>query len=362
MQNQSLRIVFTGGGSGGPTTPLLAVYDELIHKIGKNQVKAVFWGTLNGPEKKMVQTTDLPFESIPAGKWRRYWSWKNLIDPFFIFLGFVIGIVKLLRFRPQVVVSAGSFVSVPIAYAAWLLRIPHVILQMDIRPGLANRLMAPVSNGLAYLFEQSASHFPSIERQKIGPVVRSEIREASADKANTQFNLKPDRPVLLVTGGGQGAFGLNKAVASVLELWLEHFQVVHLTGSEQTDVRHTHPDYHPYSFINEGMGHLLARSSLIVTRAGLGILGELAYLAKDAILVPIPGSHQELNSAVLVKAGAAISLSQKQFLEKGEIWWEDFLNEYQPGLIGQKLHALLPPGGTEMFTEMILQYSSRSPK
>ena len=108
------------------------------------------------------------------------------------------------------------------------------------------------------------------------------------------------------------------------------------------------------------MGNLLARSDLVVTRAGLGILGELAYLAKDAVIVPLPGSHQELNSAVIAEAQAGVLLSQQQFLEEGSLWWKNFLDDYQPGLLGQKLNKLLPPGGTEAFTDLILKYTRSS--
>ena len=358
MQNKILRIVFTGGGSGGPTTPLLAVYEELVVKLGKNQIAAEFWGTSNGTEKAMVVRVGIPYEGIPSGKLRRYWSWQNLIDPIFIILGFIVGLLKLMRFRPHIVVSAGSFVSVPIAYAAWLLRIPHVILQMDVQPGLANRLMAPVSSVLAYIFEQTASHFPSITRKKIGPVVRAEIKNAIPTQADAQFGLNAEKPLLLITGGGQGATGLNRAVETVMEYWLETFQIVHLTGKSHPPLSSSHADYHAYSMVNEGMGHLLARSDLVVTRAGLGTLGELALLSKDAVIVPHPDSHQELNGAVIADAGAGAILGQQQFLEKGLRWWQDFFADYQPGVLGNRLHQLLPPGGTEMFADLILHYSS----
>ncbi len=358
MQNRSLRLVFTGGGSGGPTTPLLAVYHELIKRFGENQLNAIFLGTIDGPDKEMVQRTRLSFQSIPSGKLRRYWSWKNLVDPLYVLLGFIVGFFKLVQFRPQVVVSAGSFVSVPVAYAAWILKIPHIILQMDVSPGLANQLMAPVSKTSAYLFEQTKFRFPAKQQQKIGPVVRSEICQASRKKANEQFDLKPDRPVLLVTGGGQGALGLNQALEQVLEDLLENFQVVHLTGKNHAAVNCTHPDYHAYSFVNEGMGNLLARSDLIVTRAGLGILGELAYLAKDVIMVPLPGSHQEKNCHAIVEAKAGVYLPQQQFLTEGTDWWKNFLSSYQPGVLGQNLHQFLPPGGTEAFVDIILKCAS----
>ena len=358
MQNQILRIVFTGGGSGGPTSPLLAIYEELVFKLGKNQIIAVFWGTTKGPEKAMVARAGLPFERIPSGKLRRYWSWHNLLDPIFIISGFFVGLVKLICFRPHVVVSAGSFVSVPVAYAAWLLRIPHVIFQMDVQPGLANRLMAPVSDVLAYLFEQTAFHFPAIPQKKIGPVVRAEIKNACPRQANAQFGLNAEKPVLLVTGGGQGAAGLNSAMESVLDLWLKRFQIVHLTGNNHPPLPCSHPDYHAFSMIHEGMGHLLARSNLVVTRAGLGTLGELALLSKDAVIVPLPDSHQELNGAVISDAGAGALLSQQWFSEEGLQWWQEFFANYQPGVWGNRLHQLLPPGGSEEIVELILKYSS----
>ncbi|MBT4015961.1 MAG: UDP-N-acetylglucosamine--N-acetylmuramyl-(pentapeptide) pyrophosphoryl-undecaprenol N-acetylglucosamine transferase, partial [Deltaproteobacteria bacterium] len=146
MSDKTVRVLFTGGGSGGPTIPLLALAQE-IRKLKKNS-EFLFLGSKLGPERKMVEQAEIPFSIIPSGKFRRYWNWRNFIDPLYILGGGITGLIYLLRFRPQVIVSAGSFVSVPVAYAAWLLRIPHVIMQMDLRSGLANRMMAPVSNAL----------------------------------------------------------------------------------------------------------------------------------------------------------------------------------------------------------------------
>ncbi len=351
-----LRIVFTGGGSGGPTTPLLAVYSELLQRHGTQNLQSVFWGTAKGPEREMVQRAGMPFAALPSGKLRRYWSWRNFIDPLFIAAGFLVSLIQLLKFQPHVVVSAGSFVSVPVAYAAWLLRIPHIILQMDAKPGLANRLMAPVSKVMAHLFVHSAQQFRSVTAQQIGPVVRPDICNADAQKANLQFELSPNKPVLLVTGGGQGAVGLNQAVETVLDFWLERYQVVHLTGKTNAGAQNKHPDYHPIPFVSEGMGDLLARSDLVITRAGLGILGELAYLAKDTVLVPLPNSHQFLNAKLVVDAKGGVLLEQERFQQQGQTWWQNFFETYEPGLYGQHLQQLLPQGGTEAFADLIQQY------
>ena len=357
MEQQTFRILLTGGGSGGPTTPLIAVYEALVNRLGKENVDCSFWGTKTGPERGMVEKVNIPFESLPSGKLRRYWSWQNFIDPLFILFAFFVSIKRLLIHRPHVVVSAGSFVSVPVAYAAWMLRIPHVIFQMDVKPGLANRLMAFPSSVLVYLFEQTAKHFSVNDKKKIGPVVRSEICDASGERANTPFNLTPDKSVLLVTGGGQGALKINQAVEGMLDHWLEKYQVVHLTGSNLSGANCQHPDYHPISFIHEGMGDLLARSDLVITRAGLGIIGELAQLAKDTILVPIPGTHQELNAKLLTDHQAATLFPQQEFLENGQQWWDTFIESYHPGELGKNLQQFLPPKGAEDFAEILLSQS-----
>ena len=352
--NTALRVVLTGGGSGGPTTPLIAIFEELQNR---GSAHTLFLGTQTGPERKMAEAAGIPFRAIPSGKLRRYWSWQNLRDPFRILAGGLIGGWQLRRFQPHVVVSAGSFVSVPIAYAAKILGIPHIFLQMDVRPSLANRLMSPVSQAMAYYFAPSVRSFSGMAHcQQIGPVVRASVRESLGSSANQQFGLDPSRPVLLVTGGGQGSMGLNQAVATILPYWLERFQVVHLIGQDASLIEYHHPGYQVHEFVTQGMGDLLARSDLVVTRAGLGIIGELAALGKDAVLVPIPGTHQEENAQFLKQHHTAAVLSQTEFQLNGLTWWKQFYQTYQPGMYGSALAALLPQNGTEQFVDLILQH------
>lgn len=153
---------------------------------------------------------------------------------------------------------------------------------------------------------------------------------------------------------------LNRAVEQMLPLWIDSFQVVHLTGKGNAGAAFSHPDYHHFPFISQGMGDLLARSDLVITRAGLGILGELAYLAKDAILVPIPQSHQEENAEIVSRHHAAEFLPQKVLLEDGIAWWNFFLARYQPGVLGENLHRLFPAQGTEVFAQLVIQEGQTS--
>jgi UDP-N-acetylglucosamine--N-acetylmuramyl-(pentapeptide) pyrophosphoryl-undecaprenol N-acetylglucosamine transferase len=258
------------------------------------------------------------------------------------------------------VVSAGSFVSVPVAYAARALGIPQVLLQMDVLPGLANRLMAPASSALGYYFPASERAFQRIpERQHVGPVVRNSIYQGDPEQANQRFQLNPDLPVLLITGGGQGAVGLNRAIQPLLPTWQKHFQVIHLTGrGGAIDLAHG-PRYQTYEFVNEGMGDLLARSQLIITRAGLGILGELSILGKDVILIPLPNSHQELNASTLAESGAITLLNQQELAENGLQWWSKFWSTYQPSITGQRMQSYWPPQGTTTFASLIRQQGLR---
>jgi UDP-N-acetylglucosamine--N-acetylmuramyl-(pentapeptide) pyrophosphoryl-undecaprenol N-acetylglucosamine transferase len=165
--------------------------------------------------------------------------------------------------------------------------------------------------------------------------------------------LDPDLPVLLITGGGQGAVGLNRAIQQLLPTWQEHFQVIHLTGrGSKTDLANG-PRYQAHEFINEGMGDLLARSQLVITRAGLGILGELGILGKDVILVPLPNSHQELNASALAEASAITLLRQQDLAENGPQWWSEFWSTYQPGITGKQMQSYWPLQGSCAFASLI---------
>ena len=367
MKKNPVRVLLTGGGSGGPTLPLIALAKEII-KQRKTSI-FLFLGSKKGPERQMVEQEGIAFEYIPSGKLRRYLSWHNFVDPIFIIGGSIRGFIKLLIFSPHVIVSAGSFVSVPLAYISWLLRIPHVILQMDVHPGLANRLMAPVSHVLVTYFEKTANHFPNILLKKnIGPVVRQEIIKANAENANKRFGLDSELPMILITGGGQGASGLNNAVLPLLNHWLNNFQVVHLTGTEwvkNLDPEYSnfsHQHYHRIEYVNLGMGDLLAKSEIVFTRAGMGIIGELAFLKKDSVLVPLPGTHQEENAILFQHHKAAVLVSQKHLQNEGIKWWENFLQDRTPGEMGKRLNQMLPDGGTNDFAKLVLEIAGNNSK
>ncbi len=315
-------IILSGGGTGGSVTPLLAVARKLWTE--DSDLRLIFVGGKSGPEKELVAACSFPnhkleFRSLPAGKLRRYFAWQNFLDIFKIISAFFLSFGLIIREKPGVVVGAGSFVSVPLCFAAYLCRVPVIVHQQDVRPGLANRLMAPFARLVTVVFEKSLRDYGP-EAVWIGNPFNEpdeNINSSSASKASC--GLCPTKPFVLVTGGGTGSMAINELVFQSVVKLSTSAQIMHLTGkdkapsvSEQTKLAQ-YPDYHYAELLgNDEVFNLMMAADLVVSRCGLATLTELSALAKPAILIPIPNSHQEDNAAVFAQAKAAIVLNQSE--------------------------------------------------
>jgi len=318
-KNNSKRksIIFTGGGTGGSVTPLLAVAKELMAK--ENQVDYYFVGTKSGPERQIVKQADLrkdfKFMALSAGKWRRYFSLKNFFDLFVVIYAFFISLVYLQKIKPKAIFSAGSFVSVPLVWAAYFYRIPVLIHQQDIRPGLANRLMARVSKVVGVTFKDSKKAYKK-KAIVIGNPIRWELINNANEKKDQYFSkwgFKKDLPILLLIGGGTGSLALNNLIKEAWPLIKGRWQVIHIAGKNKSFKNYIKDeDYRFFNFLpNKDLIVLMALADLIVSRAGLGVLTEISALRKASIVVPMPNSHQEDNANFLKKERAAWVIEQK---------------------------------------------------
>jgi len=289
------KIVFTGGGTLGSVTPLLAV--AAVIRRSEPRAELAWIGTKNGPESRLVREAGIEFRSVSSGKFRRYLSWSNFTDLFRIARGFFEAWTLLGRWRADVVVSAGGFVAVPVVWAAALRRIPVHVHQMDIGPGLANRLSVPFAASVSVSLKRSLADFPRRRTVWTGNPVRQELFSGSADEARRIFGLEPGVPVVLVLGGGTGAIGLNDLIRRAVPLLAPLCQIIHLTGKGKSTGEVRAPRYHEIEFITGEIRHAYAAADLVVTRAGMGVLTELAALGKPTVIVPMPDSHQEENAA-----------------------------------------------------------------
>lgn len=317
-----MKILLSGGGTLGSVTPLLAIVETLKSRSSPVQNFEFYWlGTRRGVEKELIQKENIKFKPIFNGKFRRYFSLRNFIDPVFIILGFFQSLIAVFRFKPDIVLSAGSFVSAPVAWAAWLLGKPIIIHQQDLRPSLANKLASFCAAKITVTFEKSTRDFPADKVVWTGNPVRAEIFRGSKESAEVNFGLEKNLPTVLFMGGGAGSKSLNQFIAEIAPDLASFCQIIHLTGrGKSTEVKWPAGSlpsrYHQYELLTNELKDVYAASDFVVCRAGLGALTELAALAKPLILIPLPGTHQEDNGNYLKNKKAAVVLNQKGLTNK----------------------------------------------
>lgn len=309
-----MKILFSGGGTLGPVTPLLALYDTF--RAEYPHATFVFVGTTSGPEKALVDSCGIPFIAIPSGKFRRYLSVLTITDLFQIIGGFFYSVYVLWKESPSVCISAGGFVSVPLHAAAWLMGIPTWIHQQDVTVGLANRLMSFFATRITTSLEMHTKAFPTQKTSWIGNPVRNDILLGSKKEAIRLFGLDASLPVVFVTGGGTGSLRVNQLILEALPHLDGVCQVLHLSGKERPQEMIDHANLHfghmyrGYQFFTDEMKHAYAIADVVVSRGGFGTLSELAALKKAAILIPKPG-HQVENVSFLAKEKAVIVMDEQ---------------------------------------------------
>lgn len=306
------RILLSGGGTAGSVTPLIALAEEIRRR--RSDVDFLFIGTTVGPEKDLVEKAGINFRTIPSGKFRRYWSVSNLTDIWQIWRGYRQAKIILQDWQPQVAVTAGSFVSVPLIWAAERQGIATLIHQQDVRPGLANRLMAPRAKKITVAFESTMTSFKNHPAVWIGNPVRPEIVTGDAKQAEKIFHLEPGVPLLLVLGGGTGSAVVNDCLEQVAGELVQHWSIIHLTGPARQPTKFHHPRYQQFPVLLSELPHVMAAAKVVISRAGLGAISELAALGKATIFIPMPKTHQEDNTAVVARIKGGLILDQTDHL------------------------------------------------
>ncbi|MEJ0021044.1 MAG: UDP-N-acetylglucosamine--N-acetylmuramyl-(pentapeptide) pyrophosphoryl-undecaprenol N-acetylglucosamine transferase [Candidatus Doudnabacteria bacterium] len=359
-----MKILLAGGGSGGPVTPVLAVALE-IRKL-KPKTEFLFVGTKKGPERAMVEPTGIPFVSIPAARWRRFYSIKNLFAPFVLLSGFLHSLTIVRKFRPDVVFAAGSFVSVPVCWAAKLYGAKIAIHQQDARIGLANKLIAPVSDQITTAFEKTSKDFYSGSglgknlkpaAQWIGNPVRPDLFSHAAD-AKKFFNLHEKLPVLLVLGGATGSAQINRLLGEILPDLVKAHQVVHQTGAGKNNLAFSDKNYHPFELIPfPEYAAILKLAHIVIARAGLSTIAELSALRKTAIIIPMPNTHQEDNARILEEAHAAVVLTGSEATVENLFRVVNGLkfNIKRTELLSKNISGLIPPDAAINLARIVIR-------
>jgi len=253
----------------------------------------LYIGSRHGPEEKLIKRIGINFQSILTGKYRRYFSFSNFIDFFKVPWGMFQAYKILKKFRPNVVFSKGGFVSIPVVYAAKFLKLPIVIHESDVTPGLANKLASKKANILCLAHFESQRYFRSkINKVVTGNPIREMVLKGDKERGYqiTGFNNKS--PVILVMGGSSGAQHINDEMALAINDLVPDYQVLHICGKGKTEKaiplsENNRFKYRIYEYVEDELPDFYAISDLVITRAGANSLAEIEALNIPVIIIPI---------------------------------------------------------------------------
>jgi len=319
-----MRILLVGGGTAGHLIPISAVISE-IKKITqeKNLEKPEFLLISDSNQfKEYLIGAEIPCKFIKAAKLRRYWSLKNFIDFFKIPISIVQSLWHVFWYMPDVVFSKGGYVALPVVFVSWLYRIPVIIHESDIEPGVSNRISLRFVQKIAVSFKETQKYFPSDKVVLTGNPIRETILKGDKNRAQEIFKLNPEKQTVFIIGGSQGARRLNEILFEILPEILGKCQVIHQCGiknyneAKKRIERMNLPqisDYHLFPFLKESMKDAYAAADVIVSRAGANALAEIMALGKPSILIPLPNAaqdHQTKNAFYFSQRGAAILMEE----------------------------------------------------
>lgn len=322
----SKKIVLTGGGTAGHITPNIA----LLPRLKQLGYEVSYIGSYDGMEKRLMADYEVPYYGISTGKFRRYFDLKNFTDPFRVLKGYSEARKILKEIKPDIVFSKGGFVAVPVVRAAASLKIPCVIHESDMTPGLANKLCIPVAQKVCCNFPETLNNIPSQKAVLTGSPIREELMKGNKIAAYELCGFTASKPVIMVIGGSLGAASINQTVREALPKLLQDFQIVHICGKDKIDnLLLNTKGYKQFEYLKDELKDVFAMADVVVSRAGANAICELLALKKPHLLIPLSAGSsrgdQILNARSFESQGFSIVID------------EDYLS---PNLLVEKVQEL----------------------
>lgn len=365
-----MKIIVSGGGTGGHIYPALTLIRRLQQKISGLEV--LYVGTHAGLEADIIPKEGLPFATVDLQGLKRSFSPENILRLARAVKG-VGSAAKIVReYQPDVVIGTGGYVCGPVLLAASLMGIPTVIQEQNVIPGITNKILGKFVSRVAVGYEAAAKAFPKGKTVFTGNPIRSEIMQERSDAAYKEFGFSPARKTVLISGGSRGARTINRAMVEVLAHYAGNPQVqlLHVTGkNEYEDImqrvqaagvdlqQHDNLRVLPYLY---NMPVAMSMADLAVFRAGATGLAELTAKGIPAILVPYPyaaENHQEFNARAVEKAGGAKVILNKDLTGEVLIQTIDSLlgDEQALAAMSEAGRKLGRPQAAETITELIIE-------
>ena len=311
------RIILTGGGTAGHVTPNIA----LIPKLRDLGYDIQYIGSYNGIEKELIEPFGIPYHGISSGKLRRYFSVQNFTDPFRVVKGFSEARKLIKDLKPDVIFSKGGFVSVPVVLAGKRCKVPVIIHESDMTPGLANKIAIPSAVKVCCNFPETLDSLPKGKAVLTGSPIRQELLSGNKIAAMDMCGFTADKPVILVIGGSLGSVIVNNAVRKSLPRLLEKFQIIHLCGKGKTDDSlNDTKGYCQFEYIRDELRDIFALADIVISRAGANAICELLALRKPNLLIPLSAKasrgDQILNARSFERQGFSMVIEEEDRTEE----------------------------------------------
>lgn len=369
-----MKIIFTGGGSGGHFYPIIAIAESIqkIAKEGKLISPKMYFFAPHPYNQGILYDHNIEFNKVSAGKMRRYFSVMNFFDIFKTFFGVLGAIFDVFDIYPDVVFSKGGYGSFPAVLAARLLRIPVFIHESDSVPGRANKWAGKFATRIALSYREAAEHFKKRQDRiaYTGQPIMEEKTSPITEKAHEFFGFEESVSTIFILGGSQGAEIINNIVLDVLPELVKDFQVIHQTGEGNFNVikesasailmdSPNRARYKPFGYLNSLEMRMAAGASELVISRGGSTIFEIAAWGKPSIIIPITnsnGDHQIKNAFIYAKSGAC-SVIQEENL-KSNIFLAEIRRILQSPEIVSKMSksakAFFKPGAADIIAREIL--------
>jgi UDP-N-acetylglucosamine--N-acetylmuramyl-(pentapeptide) pyrophosphoryl-undecaprenol N-acetylglucosamine transferase len=314
-------ILFTGGGTAGHVTVNLALMPRFLQEGWR----VSYIGSHDGIERQLVDEVEpkVPYMAISTGKLRRYFDWKNFKDPFKVLKGVWQAYFAIRKVKPDVIFSKGGFVTVPVVLGAWLNRVPVMIHESDITPGLANKIAIPFASKICTTFPETKKHLQSPKAEYVGAIVREELKQGDAARGYERCGFTADKSVLLIMGGSLGSQKINGLVREHLPELLQTYQIVHICGKGQVDPTYEQSGYRQFEYINQELPDVLSMADLVVSRAGSNSIFEFLSLQKPMLLIPL--SRAASRGDQILNANSFQKMGYCEVLEEEELSSDTFL-------------------------------------
>lgn len=306
------KIILTGGGTAGHVTPNIALMPRL-RELG---YEIYYVGSYDGIEKKLIEELGIPYYGISSGKLRRYFDLRNFIDPFKVLRGYFQSKKLMKKIKPDIVFSKGGFVSVPVARAAARKKIPVILHESDMTPGLANKLALPKATKICCNFPETIKNLPEGKAVVTGTPIRTELFKGDKEAARRFCGFTDDKPVILFIGGSTGSQIINDTLSACLDELLKTYNIIHLCGKGKANAANNgKKGYVQYEYIKKELADLFALADIAISRAGANAICELLALRKPNVLIPLSlaasRGDQILNAESFEKSGYSKLLKEE---------------------------------------------------